>query len=83
MVTKGSVVTIVPYCVDNRLVADFDLEHGGTQDMTSIVSLDLQVRVHLSCHTYHTSPTLHRTAHTFTDWWRLTVTTFFMQSLII
>lgn len=60
MVTKGSVVTIVPYCINNGLMANFDLEHSSPQDMASIVSLDLQVHVHLSCHPSHTSLTQHR-----------------------
>ena len=66
MVTKGSAVTIVPYCVNNGLMANFDLEHGRPQDMASIVSFDLQVCVHLPCH-HSPQVTHHYTGTSYLD----------------
>ena len=37
----------MPYSVDEGLVADLDVEHAGSQHVTSVVRLDLQLVVHL------------------------------------
>ena len=37
----------IPYCVDNRLLADPDMKHGRSKYMASVVRFDLQFIVHL------------------------------------
>ena len=37
-----------PYRINSRELADLDVEHGGTEHVTSVVGLDLQLLVHLA-----------------------------------